>query len=115
MEKTRWWFEGSDLSYSAMDEIVRYLEERLHEIVDELEDDGSIAGAIPPFLFALVSLLECSAGSFRSDLDAASLAKRVLAAYDCHVRKFPEGSRLQFDQHRELLQSLFERLAASGS
>jgi len=112
MTRTRWWFEGADRSYSAIEEIVNFLEERLEELVADVEDEGSMLGAIPPYIFALVSLGETSGGTIKTSLDPSAMAEKVMLAHDAHVKRYPEKPPSEIEDERSLLVSLFDRLAA---
>lgn len=110
MDKKRWWFEGSGRSYSSMEDIVLFLEKHLMELVEEVGEEGSMLGCVPPYVFALVSLGESSGGSFNTGLDIGKIAKKVLAAHKAHTTRFNTNSTKRVREERELLESLFGRL-----
>ncbi|BCU76169.1 hypothetical protein [Luteolibacter sp. LG18] len=97
--------------YSAMDDVVRFLEEAIEEALSECEEDTSFLAHLAGYLHALVTLGQGTSGYAITSCDVEGWKLRTMTAYS-RLREASPGSLEEARDQREFLLSLFERLKA---
>jgi len=97
--------------FSAMDDVVRFLEEAIEETLSECEEEGSFLAHLAGYLHALIVLGEGVGGYAVTHRDVNLWELRTMAAYSRLQEERPIPLEEAEDQ-RAFLLSLFGRLKA---